>query len=155
MADYQDVVKTLAALTGASFRPASADALAALRKLELPQSVLDFYAEHEPDGYAEGQVRMWGIAEVLVEIEQMVPGCYVAPHGYVVMGSTLCGDAYCYDLNRRDAEGNPRIVLFSHEIFYEETTAADAARLAKPIARNLREFLEQFARGEVDEECIY
>ena len=49
----------------------------------------------------------------------------------------------------------PRIVLLSHEVIHEDTTPAKISWLAKPVAQTLLEFLDQFVRGEIDEECVY
>lgn len=100
--------------------------------------------------------RLWPISDMLVENRDAVPGAYVSPHGFVVFGSTFCGDAYCFDINTLvDKDDEPGIVLISHEVISEEISADEARRLAKPVTKNLREFLEQFIREEIDEESIY
>jgi hypothetical protein len=53
------------------------------------------------------------------------------------------------------SKGEPSIVLISHEVVDEDSTAEDVARLAKAVAKNLGQFLEKFARGELDKTCIY
>ena len=40
------------------------------------------------------------------------------------------------------------------EVVGEDTSASELARLAKPVAKNLYEFLQQFIRGEIDDKCI-
>jgi hypothetical protein len=91
---------------------------------------------------------------MLEENRTLAPGAYTAPYGYVVFASTGGGDAYCFDLHHLNADGEPRIVLISHETDLENATVEEVARLAKPVASSLYEFLEFFIRGEIDEECI-
>jgi SMI1 / KNR4 family (SUKH-1) len=116
--------------------------------------VLDFFSAYEPSACVEHQVRLWPIEQILEENESYVPGCYASKHGYVVFATTLCGDTYCFDISQ-GGQTEPRIVLLSHEVIDEDTTAAQISRLAKPVAKSLYEFLDQFVRGEVDEECVY
>jgi len=155
MPDYQNLVDLITTQTGTEFRAASKVELDVLRALQLPEGVLDFFARHEPSGCAEGQVRLWPIVDILKENRDFVPGAYVAPLGYVVFSTTYCGDTYCFDFNVVDKDNEPRIVLISHEVVDENITAEEAKRLAKPVARNLYEFLEKYIRKELDEECIY
>jgi hypothetical protein len=155
MPDYKKLVKLIATQTGTKFRAASRSDLAELRALRLPDPVIDFYARHEPSQCAEGQVRLWPIADVVRENRDLIPGAYVAPLGYVVFATTFCGDAYCFDVNVVSPQGEPRIVLLSHEVVRKDITAERARGLAKPVARNLYEFLEKFERVELDEDCLY
>lgn len=155
MPTYEKLIDQISAQTGTTFRPASEGHLSALRALRLPNPVVDFFALHEPSDCAEGQVRLWPIAEIIKENCDLVPGAYVAPLGYVVFATTFCGDTYCFDLNQINEQNEPRVVLISHEVVGEDITAEEARRLAKPVAKNLAEFLETFAREELDEECIY
>ena len=154
MPDYAPLIEQIAEQTGVEFRPASPMELAKLEALGVPESILAFYREFEPSDCAEGQVRLWPIEHVLEENEAYVPGAYASKHGYIVFATTLCGDTYCFDLTQ-SGQGDPRIVLLSHEVITEDTSAQEYVRLAKPVARRLYEFLQQFERGEVDEECIY
>lgn len=154
MPEYQKLVDLIATRTGTKFRAASESDLAELRTLRLPDPVLSFFARHEPSRCAEGQVRLLPIANILQENIDLMPGACVSPLGYVAFSTTFCGDAYCFDVNMVDQNHNPRIVLFSHEAISEDITAEEAARLAKPVAMNLCEFLEQFIDEQLDEECL-
>ncbi|MEX2168466.1 MAG: SMI1/KNR4 family protein [Pirellulales bacterium] len=155
MREYQEIVDRISTRTGTTFGAASPGDLSALRALGVSKPILDFYAAHEPSECAEGQVRLWPITAILQENSDLVPGAYIAPLGYIVFATTFCGDTYCFDHNRQDENGEPRVVLFSHEVVGEDITAEEAFQLAKPISTNLHEFLQQFARDEIDEECIY
>jgi hypothetical protein len=155
MDKYEQVVRRIAKQTGTPFRPASAASLQQLRDLTFPESLVAFYARHEPADCAEGVVRIWSIPDIVIENSQGVPGICVTPHGYRVFASTLGGDAYCFNLNRMSAEGDPEIVLISHEAVGEASKADEVHRVAKPIARNLLEFLAQFEKGKVDQETIF
>jgi hypothetical protein len=151
MSEYRELTDAI----GTKFRAASRRSLASLRSLRVPKPVVDFYASYEPSECAEGQVRLWPIADILRENQELVPGAYVSALGYVVFATTYCGDAYCFDISAVDSRGDPPIVLISHEVVSEDTTADDVSQLAKPVAKNLCDFLQKFTRGELDEDCIY
>jgi hypothetical protein len=154
MPDYAPLIERIAKQTGVEFRTSSPMDLAKLEALGVPESILAFYREHEPSECAQGQVRLWPIEHVLEENESYVPGAYASKYGYIVFATTFCGDAYCFDLTQH-GQTEPRVVLLSHEVIHKDTTAAEISLLAKPVAQTLHEFLQQFIRGEVDEECIY
>jgi hypothetical protein len=155
MDKYEAIIGKIAKQTGTEFGPASFSSLSELRALEFPEAVIEFYEQYEPSRCAEGQVRLWPIDDIVIENRQGVPGIGVHPHGYAVFATTMSGDAYCFNSNKLDGAGEPEIVLVSHEAVGEEATADEVNRVAKPVAACLLEFLEQFSRGEVDEECIY
>ncbi|MEY2407711.1 MAG: hypothetical protein QOF48_381 [Verrucomicrobiota bacterium] len=154
MPDYARLIEQIAEQTEVEFRTASPVDLAKLEALGLPDFIVAFYREFEPSECAQGQVRLWPIQQVLEENEKYVPGAYASKHGYIVFATTLCGDTYCFDLTQH-GQAEARIVLLSQEVIHEDTTAAEISRLAKPVAQTLHEFLSQFIRGEVDEECVY
>lgn len=155
MPNYKKLVNRIAAQTGTTFRAASKQDLDALRALRLPEPVVSFYAQYEPSGCAEGQARLWPVSDILQENRDLIPGAYVAPLGYVVFATTYCGDAYCFDTNVADAKREPRIVLISHEVVEKGITAERARLCAKPVAKNLYEFLELLVASKLDEECVY
>jgi hypothetical protein len=153
--DYKRLLKLISTKTGMNFRPGAQSDLAELRTLRLPNPILDFYAKYEPSQCVEGQVRLWPITDILRENRDLIPGAYIAPLGYVVFATTFGGDAYCFDINSISLQGEPRIILISHEMVRKDITLERAQQLAKPVAGNLAEFLEKFARNALDEECIY
>lgn len=155
MDNYVEVIGRIARQTGTSFGPASLSSLSELRALEFPEAAIEFYEQYEPSRCAEGQVRLWPIDDIVVENRQGVPGICVQPYGYGVFATTLSGDAYCFNSNKLDADGGPEIVLVSHEVLGEDSTLDEVKRVVKPVAACLLDFLEQFSRGELDEECIY
>lgn len=155
MDKYESLVTEIAGQTGTDFGPASPEGLAKLRELNFPEAAIRFYAKHAPSDCAEGQVRLWPIDDIVVENTGGVPGICVHPYGYTVFASTMCGDAYCFNANKIGAEGEPEIILVSHEAVGEDSTADEVNRVVKPVARSLAAFLEQFVKGELDEECIY
>jgi hypothetical protein len=154
MPDYERIAEQLSEQMDATFRPAADLDIARLEALGLPESVLDFYRDFEPSEAVEGQVRLWPIERILEENETLLPGCYVSRLGFVVFASTFTEDAYCFNITQ-DAPADPPIVLISQDAIGEETTSRHLFRLAKPVARNLEHFLEQFLRSEIDEDCIY
>jgi hypothetical protein len=155
MDQYERIMRTIVKEVGEVFRAGTREEIAALRRLGMPEGAVRFYERHAPARCVAGQVRIWAVEDVVEENTQAVPGICVQPHGYVVFASTFCGDAYCFDGNRLDAQGEPEIVLVSHESVREGASAEEVRRGVKRVAGNLVEFLGQFALGEVDEECGY
>jgi len=155
MKKHHSLAKQLSDHTNCPFQQASKADLTKLRSLKLPRPVVDFYRESAPVKNAHGQVRLLAINGMVEENRNYVPGAYTAPLGYIVFATSQFGDAYCLNLNNCKSDEDPGIVLISHEVIDEETTPEELARLAKPVAKNLREFLEKFLEEEIDEECVY
>ena len=131
------------------FQPASPNALNQLRSLGAPESVVAFYAEYEPEDMMEGSVRLTSIEGMMIENQQAVPGYRVQPHGYIVFATSDCGDGYCFDTNRIDAEGRPCIVIASHETAEDIETAEQAAAMVQMVAPHLLSFLERMLDGNM------
>ena len=134
------------------FGPAPEAQLQQLTGLRLPQAVLDFYRAFAPSRQIEGAIAIFTVAQILEEHQQWGFGSFTAPHGYIPLARTLVGDRYCFDLNRVGADGEPGIVLISHELVDPGITAGQLQQIAKPVAKDLHEFLGQFLRDAVDEE---
>jgi len=130
---------------------------AALRSLGAPGDVLAFYRNSEPTRFAEiGKVRLWPIADILVENRDAVPGCYAQPCGYLVIASTTSGDAFCSDIQAASGVIAP-VVLIAHDLEPEndEMKREDLAKLAKPIAPSFEDFLKAFVSEALDIEPLY
>ena len=155
MRDYKGITEKIREQTGATFRHATSEELRQLRALGLPESVLSFYAAFAPVAQIEGQVMILTIEGLLAENKDFGPGYIVAPHGYIAFADGCCDDPYCFDTKHVNAEGEPRIVLFSHDMVSAGDTPERLARVAKPVAEHLGEFLEHFTEDRIDDECIY
>jgi hypothetical protein len=96
--EYREAAAQISAKTGVSLRPASGEDLRTLAGLGAPETIQAFYREYEPEAEAElGRVRLWPIADLLLENTDAVPGADLHPHGFVTFASTVYGDAYCFD----------------------------------------------------------
>jgi len=141
----------------AQFRPASGAAITALRSLGAPEDVLAFYRNSEPTRFVEiGKVRLWPISDILVENRDAVPGCYIQPCGYVVVGTTLYGDAFCSEIRTESGRVAP-VVLITHELAIpddEKMNREDLVKLAKPIAASFDDFLKAFVSETLDIEPL-
>ncbi len=140
-----------------AFRPASVVDIASLRALGVPDDVLAFYRDSEPVRLIEiGKVRLWPVSHILVENRDAVPGCYAQPSGYVVIATTIYGDAFCSDTRAASGTIAP-VVLIAHDLEPEsdEIRREDLAKLAKPIAASFEGFLEAFVSETLDIEPLY
>jgi hypothetical protein len=153
---YRPIVERIRGKMGGDFRPASESSLAALRRLRLPGPVIAFYGQYEPASTIENEqtIRLLPISVIVENNTKCSVGFYTSPHGYIEFASTFGGDAYCFDVNTLNAEGEPRIVILSHESVSDETTPEEMAKLAKPVAQDLREFLDQFLKGDLDQKAF-
>ncbi|RJQ44631.1 MAG: hypothetical protein C4534_06190 [Gaiellales bacterium] len=117
-----------------------------------PDELVEFYTRCEPDDCIELKQRIWSIANALIENTDAVPGCALFPHGFIVFASNLCGDSYCIDTNIKSAQGEHPVVLFSHEMIWEETSLEEFLPLRLEVASSFEEFLSKFADGTLIEE---
>jgi hypothetical protein len=154
MDKYTDVLAALTTRTGVPFRPAKPGSLAALRKLDFPETIIAFYAEHEPAGLVEVKIRLWHIKHIVLENAPSMPGMFSSPVGFPVFATTTFGDTYCFNLAAAEGEDGPPVVILSHEIINQEVTSNEIAEVAKPVAHSLLVFLEKMVAGTVDEEPI-
>ena len=153
--DYAPITRSLRRRYGIRFRPASPEHLAEATKLGVPESVLGFYCQYEPTERVEAIACLCPLREMVVENHECVPGCDVHPHGYVVFATTICGDAYCFDLYSRGAAEQPRVVLLSHELDFAKMDTGNVRRFAKPVADGLLDFLQQMVDETLDQDPLY
>jgi SMI1/KNR4 family protein SUKH-1 len=149
MFEYQYVIAKITKKTGVEFRPAHDEDIYELRRLGMPECIVEFYAQFEPEEYIEGPVRIWPIIDIIELNTEILPGYCVSPHGYFVFASNQYGDAYCFDANNKNDDDSPRIVFISHEIVDEEITADDTDKISMVVAKNLLDFLNQFINDTV------
>jgi hypothetical protein len=143
--------------TGVTFRPASSPAMEALHALGVPEEIVAFRRQPEPSKCIEiGKVRIWPVASMLQENRDYVPAYYAWPCGYVVFSTTICGDAYCFDLRAVSKTGTP-IVLIAHDLEPkdDEMKREDLAKPAQPIAHSFEVFLEAFLSASLDSKPLY
>jgi len=149
MKDYSSLLEALTAATAVEFQPASQHKLRRLGELGLPANVLRFYEKHAPVATIEHGIRLWSIDDIVYENTELMPGCCTSKYGYFVFASTLSGDAYCFNTNTCGSDGNPRIVLISHEIVFEDTTPEQIAAATEPVAQNLAAFLKRLIEASL------
>ena len=151
MAQWSEFRGRISEKTGVLLRPASDTSVVQLQGLNLPDDAISFFREAEPADVAEiNNVRLLPIATMVEENSNYVPGCYIRPHGYVVFGTTLYGDTYCFDLNSAASRATAPIVLVSHEMVGEDTTKEELRNLAKSIAPDFASFLGSYVAGNLD-----
>jgi hypothetical protein len=148
-----DLTARITKQTGVTFAPAPADLLSEFEGMGAPPALVDFFRRHSPEQIISGQVRLYPLSHVLEENRDLLPGCYASEFGYWTIATSYGGEAYCATAAASDADC--RVVILSHAVVDEETTEAEFARIAKPVAVSLADFLDQFLRDALDEECIY
>jgi hypothetical protein len=149
-------IRALSAQAGVTLRAASSADIESLQSLRFPEAAISFYKNREPERYAEiGDVRLWTIAKAIEENRRYVPGAYVAPQGFLVFASNICGDAYCFDVRVSATREDPPVLLLPHDADFEGRTAEEIARYARPVAANFAEFLQKFVQECLEKEPIY
>jgi hypothetical protein len=153
MSSIPDLTARITEQTGVPFEPASAALLAEFESMGAPPALVSFFRRHSPTQIISGQVRLLTLSGVLEENRDLLPGCYASAFGYWTIATSYGGEAYCATTGAGDEDC--RVVLLSHAVVDEDTTEEEFARIAKPIAVSLADFLDQFLRDALDEECIY
>ena len=137
--------------TSVAFGPSSEEDVAALAALGMPAEIADFFRQTGPEDLAEiAGARLWPAEELVVENTQAVPGAYISPHGYVVIGTTEFGDTFCLDTASPAADGTVSVVLMPHEAAFDEMSVPEVARYRLKVAENFGDFLDRFAAGSLE-----
>ncbi len=146
--------KKFAETSQGSFKRASKEELESLRKLKLPEGVIEFYREHSPAGTISGFVNLLPVSEMVKEnLGNVGPGQDVFRHGFVVFAS-MDGDAYCFDTV---SGPDPRVVLFGHEEPLDMYPSRESLlhEKGKVVASNLVDFLTKCINETLDREPKY
>ena len=150
------LIKKIQKKSGSEFGSASKQDIESLRKLNLPNTIIDFYNEFEPKDLCEIDfIRLHSILDIALENSEMIPGCEISRHGFIVFASTSYGDAYCFDLTELSDSLVPKIVLIPHDIDFTAISRNDLKKLKKTIAENISEFLNLFLKSKLDIEPLY
>ena len=152
LTDWTSLAKQISEKAEVPFRPPPPESVSSLQKLGVPADALGFYREFEPITCAEiDSVRLWPIKEVLEENKDYVPGLFIIKHGYIVFSTTVFGDAFCFDTNISPNKQSAPIVLIAHDGYdWDFATAEEISKFKKPIASNLKVFLEAFVNETID-----
>jgi hypothetical protein len=150
---YEEEMKALRVVLAQSgvrvdFGPASADDLAYLREVGAPPSVIQFYEVAEPaEGIDIADARLWPIADLRAGNEDAIPGYVIAPMGYPVIGTTLYGDIYCLALSEASPDGEPPVLLASHDEIEEGAAPEEVRRHMVRVADSFPDFLRRFVKA--------
>src|SRR5688572_23544864 len=135
---YTDLAAEIAKRSDSPLRPAKPDDLDQLTKLGAPESLLSFHRQHEPLLETEiGNVRLQNIFGVIQENTNYVPGADLHQHGLLVFATTIYGDAYCLDMNADNGQGDPPVVIMTHEESFEGLDHDTIMSARKRVAENL------------------
>ncbi|MDH4261704.1 MAG: SMI1/KNR4 family protein [Spirochaetia bacterium] len=132
------------------FRTADEIDLFYLRSCKIPESVINFYENAEPDDVVEIQdARIWPISVLKLENEKMEPGNIIFPLGYFVIGTTIFGDCYCLDLRKLSAKKEPVVVIAYHDRQNDHASKNTILENMKEVAKSFDDFLSRFAKGKL------
>ena len=141
--------------TGVALHPASQKDIAQMKALGAPLDVINFFQRFEPSiGVEISEARLWPIADLVRENTILVPGAYLNPRGFCVIGTTIYGDAFCVDLTGSPNNPHP-IVIMSHELSWEEMSDSQLRNLIKAVAESFEKYLELFITGQLDLEPLF
>lgn len=147
--DLADLVASFAEKFGVLFRPASPTEVAAAESAGVPESLLEFYREFEPNESGQGEVRFFPLERVLAEQTDFVPGCHLSRHGYFAIAGTNHGDVYFVrPAASRDYRRMP-VFLFSHEIDFARISAPQVEEFATVVAAGIPDFLALAVAGQL------
>ncbi|NRS49727.1 SMI1/KNR4 family protein [Brevibacillus sp. HB2.2] len=142
----KDLMTTISHITGVEFVQASKEEIAKLESLNLPEDFTNYFSQYNATRVFDlGDLRIWSIADVLIENYELVPGRDVFKYKYIVFASNSLGDAYCFDLSKEGIEytlDNTPIVKLDHEEDYEIMNKQQVSEYAEKIADNLVMFLQ-------------
>jgi len=127
------------------FKKASSEDIAWLKDSGIPASILEFFTMYEPVNTIESDgVHLVPIHQLKAENTQAVPGVVVNQYGWVVIATTISGDAYCVDTRSKGKDMS--IYIVSHERGMD-ATFEDIKQHSRIVAQSFDEFLQKFAQN--------
>jgi hypothetical protein len=142
MADLEQLVQKVSRVTGVECRPASAEDVEALRNLDVPEKVVEFFAKYEPAEAMEFGPCIYPINEIEDLCNNGATAEAAFGIGLIPFGDLMCGDTLCFDPAKLDADGWPAIVCVSHETVSEDSTEAEVLAGTQPYCASLPALLE-------------
>ena len=148
---YADIVKILDP-KGKFLGPADEAAIAKLEGLGLPESVLAFYRNYSPLEtikiyHPEEDIYFYPAFKIPSESSRFLAACEISPEGFIVFATSICGDAYCFDLNADALD--PPVRLIGHEIMYEGSSVDDIREMSVSAADNFHQFFVNLFSGNL------
>lgn len=148
--DIADLVGTFSEKFGILFRPASPTEVATAESAGVPESLLKFYRDYEPNEAGEERIRFFPLERVVAEMTDFVPGCFLSRHGYFALAGTDHGDVFFVrPALGRDYHKLP-VYLFSHEVDYARMPAAQVEEFGVVVAVGIPDFLAKAITGELE-----
>lgn len=121
------------------------DELESLRNYQVPETVLEFYRDYEPNHIPMTQagIYMCDLGGILAENSSGAPGGILIRYGLVTLATTIGGMAVCMDLNQVSNQ-DPKIVLVDLDdcLDPEEVSSyEDVVKIEHLISPTFSEFL--------------
>lgn len=114
------------------------DELEGLKKFTVPEVVLDFYRNFEPQylPILNGGVNLLGLEAIKEENASAIPSMYLLKFGLLTMATTIGGNVICIDLNGNSDD--PRVVVADYTFcsFNEELNVIECINVSDSIADN-------------------
>jgi hypothetical protein len=139
--NLQDLVDGFAEKYGVLFRPASPTEIAAAERAGVPEELLEFYREFEPNEVGQGMIRFYPLEQVVAHMTDYMPACELSRYGYFAFADTQYGDSYFV----RPVEGisfhQTPIFLFSHEADFSLLSSAQVEEFSTVVASGITDFI--------------
>lgn len=143
----EDTVASFAEHSGVLFRPASPTEVSSAEAAGVPESLLGFYREFEPNELGKADVRFFPLEQVIAHLTDFIPSCQLASHGYFAFAGTSHGDVYMINpANGRDLERLP-IYIFGHETSFVGMHRSQVEEFGIRVATGITEFLTKAVDG--------
>jgi hypothetical protein len=148
-----NIANTVAAFSekfGVLFRPASPTEIASAATAGIPESLLEFYREFEPNEEGSEEIRFFSLERVVAGLTDFVPSCHLSRHGYFAIAGTNHGDVYVVRPIRDHDYWKMPVYLFGHEIDFSRISATQVEEFGTIVASGVPDFLSKAAAGQLE-----
>jgi len=148
--EIADTVAAFSEKFGVLFRPASPTEVATAAAAGIPESLLEFYREFEPNETGKEKTRFFPLDRVVAELTDFVPACHLSRYGYFAIAGTNHGDVYVVrPVDNQDYRKMP-VYLFGHEVNFSRISKAQVEEFCTIAATGIPDFLSKAATGKLE-----
>jgi hypothetical protein len=147
--NLEETVAAFAEYSGVLFRPASPTEVASAETAGVPESLLGFYREYEPNETGSAKIRLFPLEEVVAHRTDFLPSCQLARHGYFAFAGTEHGDVYMVNVTGGQSYERVPIYIFSHEVSFSGMLRGQVEEFGTRVADGIPEFLVKAVDGSL------